>query len=145
MKAWWLVLGMLLAGCSESWGPDQAGQEVSSADLEGRWLLINYWAEWCAPCRVEIPELNALAQSRSDLVVLGVNFDALQGEALGEAAKALDIRFRVLARDPAERLGIDRPPVLPSSYLVDPQGVVRATLVGEQTAASIEQRLATLR
>src|SRR3546814_7187463 len=56
----------------------------SAERLEGQWLVINYWAEWCAPCRTEIPELNALdkqlkSQSAS---VLGVNFDGLRGSEL---------------------------------------------------------------
>lgn len=146
MKAWLLGLGMLsLVGCSEDWGPDQFGREVAADELEGRWLLINYWAEWCAPCRTEIPQLNELDGARDDLVVLGVHYDGLQGQALSRSADALGIRFRVLAQNPGERLGISRPAVLPSSYLVDPRGVVQAELVGEQTRQAIEQRLDELR
>lgn len=142
----WLVLVVLLAGCGDrDWGPDQEGRTVDAQRLAGRWLLVNYWAEWCGPCRTEIPELNDLAATQPELVVLGVNFDGLQGEELRRAAAALGIRFTVLAQDPAERLGVAVPAVLPSSLLIDPEGVVRAELVGEQTARGILERLAQLR
>src|SRR5690554_1349257 len=88
------LLGSLaLVGCSEDWGLDQHGKEVTASELGEKWLLINYWAEWCAPCRTEIPELNALAASSDKLVVLGVNFDGLKGQELAEAADLLGIRF----------------------------------------------------
>lgn len=135
---------LLLAGCAEDWGPDQHGAEVLAQQLDGQWLLINYWAEWCGPCRVEIPELNALDEAHDDITVLGVNFDGLQGEELAAASKDLDVRFRVLSIDPAERLDLPRSAVLPVTYIVDASGKVREQLVGEQTAEGLLERLARL-
>lgn len=141
-----LCLG-LLGGCGgEDWGPDQHGRTVADEALRGRWLVINYWAEWCAPCRKEVPELNRLsgelpaAQAR----VLGVNFDALQGEELATAVRALGIDYTNLERDPAARLGLEASAVLPVTWLVDPQGQVRERLTGEQDAAGLRARLAAL-
>lgn len=136
--------GLLLAGCAEDWGVDQHGQKVTAEQLDGQWLVINYWAEWCGPCRTEIPQLNRLeAQVRADGVrVLGVNFDGLQGERLSQVATTFDIRFTVLAQDPASRLQLPRNDVLPVTYIVDADGKVRERLVGEQTAAGLQARLA---
>ncbi|WP_312957188.1 TlpA family protein disulfide reductase [Stutzerimonas nitrititolerans] len=148
MSRFMRVVGLLgcvaLAGCGEEWGVDQHGQPVTAAQLEGQWLVINYWAEWCGPCRTEIPELNAMAASPDGPVVLGVNFDGLQGEELAQASQALGIEFRVLAEDPAERLQLSRSAVLPVTYLVDGEGKVRQQLVGEQTAEGLEAQLAQL-
>lgn len=139
-----LLAGLILTGCSEDWGPDQHGAAVTTQQLSDQWLLINYWAEWCGPCRTEIPELNALNESRDDITVLGVNFDGLQGEELSEAAKALSIDFRVLSVDPAERLDLPRSAVLPVTYIVDADGNVRDSLIGEQTAEGLLARLEKL-
>jgi len=141
-----LCAGLLLAGCAEDYGVDQHGRKVAAEQVEGQWLVINYWAEWCGPCRTEIPELNALAEQLKGqhTQVLGVNFDALQGEALGKAADAMGIRFTVLAQDPAERYQLPRSEALPVTYLVDPKGTVRERLMGEQTAAGLGKRLAEL-
>lgn len=139
-----LLATVMFAGCAEDWGPDQHGADVTAQQLNDQWLLINYWAEWCGPCRTEIPELNALDKSRDDLTVLGVNFDGLQGKELSEAANALNIDFRVLSVDPAERLELPRSEVLPVTYIVDADGKVRDSLVGEQTAEGLLARLEKL-
>lgn len=138
-----VVAGLLLAGCADDWGVDQHGRKVTAGQLEGQWLVINYWAEWCKPCRTEIPELNRLEQELRDkgAQVIGVNFDALQGEALARAAEAFDIRFTVLAQDPAERLELPRNDVLPVTYIIGADGRLRERLVGEQTAAGLRARL----
>lgn len=138
-----VVAGLLLAGCADDWGVDQHGRKVTAGQLEGQWLVINYWAEWCKPCRTEIPELNRLEQELRDkgAQVLGVNFDALQGDALTRAAEAFDIRFTVLAQDPAERLELPRNDVLPVTYIIGADGRLRERLVGEQTAAGLRTRL----
>ncbi|MBB2497296.1 TlpA family protein disulfide reductase [Aquipseudomonas ullengensis] len=141
-----LIAGLFLAGCADDWGVDQHARKVPAAQLEGQWLVINYWAEWCGPCRTEIPELNRLddqLQGRHARV-LGVNFDALQGDDLNEAASALGIRFTVLAQDPAQRLELPRSDVLPTTYIIDDQGKLRERLVGEQTAAGLQAKLAKL-
>ncbi|MHB0764415.1 TlpA family protein disulfide reductase [Stutzerimonas sp. NM35] len=140
-----LLACLALAGCSEDWGLDQHGAQVTAQQLDGQWLVINYWAEWCGPCRTEIPELNALDDAHGDITVLGVNFDGLQGEELAAAATDLGIDFRVLSLDPAERLDLPRSAVLPVTYLVDSAGKVRQRLVGEQTAEGLQAQLQELR
>ena len=141
-----IVAALLLAGCAEDVGVDQHGQKVAVERLEGQWLVIKYWAEWCAPCRSEIPELNALAEQMGgqSVTVLGVNFDGLQGAELSKAAQALAIEFTVLAQDPAARFGLPRAEVLPVTFIIDGQGQMRERLLGEQTAAGIRARLTTL-
>lgn len=142
-----MCAGLLLAGCAEDFGLDQYGRKVTADSLDGQWLVINYWAEWCAPCRTEIPELNALAtqlEGRSARV-LGVNFDGLRGEDLQRVSEAFGIRFTVLAEDPAPRFELPRNDVLPVTYIIDAEGRLRERLVGEQTAAGLQAHLQRLR
>jgi thiol-disulfide isomerase/thioredoxin len=138
---------LCLAGCGQGLGPDQQGKEVTADSLKGQWLIINYWAEWCGPCRREIPALNTLAArlGSEGVQVLGVNFDQLHGERLATAAQAMGIAYRVLAEDPADTLHLPAAEGLPVTFVLDPTRQVRATLLGEQTAASLTQTLATLR
>ena len=58
-------MALILAACTEDVGVDQHGRKVAAERLDGQWLVINYWAEWCGPCRTEIPELNALARQHA--------------------------------------------------------------------------------
>jgi len=147
MAAVGICTGLLLTGCAEDFGLDQHGQKVTAGSVDGQWLVINYWAEWCAPCRTEIPELNQLARQLEGqgARVLGVNFDGVQGEELRRVAEAFGITFTVLAEDPAPRYQLPRNDVLPVTYIVDAQGTLRERLLGEQTAAGLAAQLQQLR
>lgn len=141
-----ILFSLLLTGCSQDYGVDQYGRKVTAEQLEGQWLVINYWAQWCGPCRAEVAELNKLAQQRdiAPVTVLGVNFDQLQGAELSQASSALGINYRVLVQDPAQRWQLPRSEVLPVTYIIDGQGQLRERLLGEQTAAGLTERLAQL-
>jgi len=142
-----LLTAILLAGCNDDYGLDQHGQKVGAAALDKQWLVINYWAQWCGPCRTEIPEMNKLSEQlkgQGDHVI-GVNFDNLKGDNLKQASEALGIRFTVLADDPAPRFDLPASEALPVTYIIDPQGKVREQLAGEQTAAGVAARLAELK
>ncbi len=130
-----LLLAVVLAACSP---PGAAPGTLQLDRLQGRWVVINYWATWCKPCIREIPELNALAARYPDTVtVLGVNYDGVQGDQLRQQVDELGISFEVLAEDPAGRLGVPRPQVLPTTLVLDPQGRLVDTLVGPQTLDSL--------
>ena len=117
-------------------GLQSCTQPVDELPGSGRWRVINYWAIWCAPCREEIPELNAL-DDNTELVAFAVNYDGQIGEALKSQAAEMGITFTLLEQDPGTALGIERPRVLPTTLLVNPQGAVTDTLVGPQTQASL--------
>jgi thiol-disulfide isomerase/thioredoxin len=137
---------LMLGGCGNDYGIDQSGQKVAAERLDGKWLVLNYWAEWCGPCRTEIPELNALADQLKDkkIGVFGVNFDNVQGEELKSASEKLGIKFTVLAQDPSEIFELPRSEALPVTYIVDNKGKVREQLMGEQTAAGVMAKLEAL-
>ena len=111
---------------------------------EGKVLLVNYWAEWCKPCREEIPELNHFAGEAGDVQVVGVNYDQLPPETIVVQAQKLGIEFPLLLEDPAARWGQARPSVLPSTFIIGTDGRWRATLVGPQTLEDLRAAVAVL-
>lgn len=115
------------------------GPDLLPSDLDGQWLVINYWATWCGPCITEIPELNEIhRKSTYPITVLGVDFDAPAEDAAKRASiLKMKIEFPVLASDPAPRFGYAMPEVLPTTVIIDPAGGVSKVLVGPQTEASI--------
>jgi thiol-disulfide isomerase/thioredoxin len=144
------VLSILLAclslvGCSSEPSFRVAdGSSIRFSDLHGEWVVLNYWAEWCAPCREEIPELNELRQQGSqrgvEIRVLGVNYDGLEGADLNAVMQRMEIQFPVLVDDPRENFRIGRAEVLPMTVVIDPKGTVQAVLAGPQTAESLLAR-----
>ena len=137
---------LLLGGCGNDYGIDQSGQKVAAERLDKQWLVLNYWAEWCSPCRTEIPQLNVLAEQLQGkkIGVFGVNFDNVQGEELKGASEKLGIKFTVLAQDPADLFELPRSEALPVTYIIDNKGKVREQLMGEQTAAGVMAKLEAL-
>ncbi len=117
----------LLTGCQEP---------PAAMPGKGSWRLINYWAIWCAPCREEIPQLN-LVNQWPQVQVLGVNYDNKPAVIRAQEREALGITFTGLEYDPTQTLGLNRPQVLPTTVLLDPDGRVIEVLVGPQTTASL--------
>lgn len=109
-------------------------------DFNDQWLLINYWAEWCKPCIKEIPELNALAQSKK-INVIGINFDVMDAEKEAQIIKQLHIQYPVAKGDFHLHYHYDMPVSLPTSILINPEGKVVSVLLGPQSQASIENML----
>lgn len=127
-----------LTGCSR---PDYHTADGSSgrfAEARGKWLLINYWAEWCKPCIEEMPALNRFQQQHRDRVLLlTVNYDGAQGESLRHQIAKLGVTLPVLLEDPAPLLGFPHPDTLPTTLVFDPAGSLRQTLQGAQTTATL--------
>ena len=136
-----LVAMVLLAGCEreESQIYFADGTSTQASHWDDRWIVINYWAEWCGPCRHEIPEFNQLHAERktNGLVVLGVNYDGLQGEKLAAVIERMDVRFPTLVVDPQVEYGFERAMTLPMTVLINPDREVHDILFGPQTVTSI--------
>ena len=111
-----------------------------------KWKIINYWSEWCAPCRFEIPMLNELRKdlSSSNVIVLGVNFDDDPRQATLEIAETMGIEFPVLTLEEVARLKLRAPDVLPTTYILSPTNKVVAKLVGQQTHQDLVGQLVDL-
>ncbi len=92
-----VLAGLLLSGCdSTNKLPLASGK---SLDLQAeQTLVINYWADWCKPCRHEIPELNQLDKEEG-ITVIGIDFDKHQGQQLDDLIQDMNIDFAVLAGD----------------------------------------------
>ena len=107
---------------------------LKPSDYRDRWLLINYWALWCKPCRIEISELNALALLAPERVaVVGVDYDGHTGAELGDAIATMGITVPTVIQDPSPAFGFQRPVVLPTTYLFNPEGRLVGQLQGPQS------------
>lgn len=132
------LLLSLLAGCSRPDYETLAHGDGRFSDLQGRHVLINYWAAWCKPCITELPELNEFAADQAErAVVFAVNYDGVERAALERQVAELDIRIPVLLADPHALLGYERPQALPSTFVIGPDGTLQQVLLGPQTKASL--------
>ncbi|MCA9829475.1 MAG: TlpA disulfide reductase family protein [Dehalococcoidia bacterium] len=117
------------------------GEPVQLTQFRGKYVLVNFWASWCGPCRGETPELVALSQRTEGqgLVVIGVNQQEGHNTA-ASFANEFAVTYPVLL-DPdgevsvAYRVGSG----LPITMLIDPTGVVRHVYIGQLDAADLAQ------
>jgi peroxiredoxin len=112
--------------------PDLAGATVRLEDLRGRWVLVNFWAAWCAPCRKEMPSMERAWRilRPEGLELLAVH----AGPSAAAARKFLEqvpVGFTVVMDEALAVSGWDIPG-LPVTYLVDPQGRLAAVAVGDR-------------
>lgn len=110
------------------------GDEVSIRDFEGRVVVLNFWASWCGPCRVEQPELNeAFASLPPDEVAfLGVNIEDAEPNALAHE-REFDIPYPSLfdpANDYASRFEGIGARTIPTTIFLDDRGRVAARVFG---------------
>jgi len=91
-------------------------QPLSAADNDS-WRIVNYWSEWCAPCRVEIPMFNRLRLrlAKSNVIIVGVNFDEDPRDLTLEIANHMGIEFQTLSQQDLDLLGLKPPNVLPTT------------------------------
>jgi len=123
---------------------DVEGRPATLAQRPGRVTVVNFWARWCGPCKVEIPELVRL-HARGGVDVVGIALEAYPAK-VKDFARAYDMDYTVLlARDG----GIDlmralgnTPAGLPFTLVLDRRGAVAAMRLGAMTPAQLDAAIA---
>ncbi|WP_268011717.1 TlpA family protein disulfide reductase [Aeromonas veronii] len=134
----WLIVAGLLGACTPA--PeftDAMGQRVALDHFAGKPLLVNYFAPWCAPCLREMPHLNALA-TEGEIAVVAINYDPTTPAELDKLAAQYHIKVPLLIANEDARLPFPHPSGLPTSYLLDSEGKLKQTLVGELGQSQID-------
>ena len=124
--------------------PDAIGQEHRLSDHRGKWVVINFWATWCGPCMVEIPELMRFHERHKDddAIVIGVNFEQIEIPDLVKFIDEMGINYLVVRAGDTPILPFEPLKGLPSTFFVDPQGDYVASHVGPVTGEAIDDFLA---
>lgn len=149
-----LLVGCFVSGCSsqsrvppsaEALKPDQErkaapdfklkdadGKEVRLADYRGKVVLLDFWATWCGPCRIEIPWFAELEKKNKDkgFAVIGVSMDDEGWKVVKPFLSELKVNYRVLlGNDEAahDYGGLD---ALPTTFLIDRDGKIASVHVG---------------
>ena len=130
---------LFLFACSK---PDYElfeGPKGNKSDFLGKWLVVNYWADWCPPCIKEMPELESFYnKNENKVLVLAYNFDRLEGSDLKEQILRFKVNVPSILNDPGLLFGWNTPPSLPATYIINPEGTLVETLIGPQTKDSLE-------
>lgn len=120
-----------------------AGKPVKLSDYKGKWVIVNYWATWCPPCRMEIPELEMFYEkNKANAVVLGVNYETGDVKHVQKFVTQQMVSYPIVR----EKRGADgRNTVfgplkgLPTTYMVTPKGEVVAARTGMVNEKMLEE------
>jgi thiol-disulfide isomerase/thioredoxin len=110
---------------------DRADQTQSLEALRGRWVVLNFWATWCAPCREEMPSLDRLQQAMPQVTVLGVATGPNPVPAMDRFLEEAGVATMTIWRDPQSAVAREMAVLgLPVTVIVSPEGVEVARLIG---------------
>ena len=117
------------------------GRTVTSAQLRGKVVLVNFWATWCPPCRIEMPGFEAVYQrKRSEgFVVLGISTDASGPDRVRAFLREREITYPVAMASASVVQDFGGASVLPTSFLIDRQGRIRNRVRGAFASFALEQ------
>jgi len=110
----------------------RTGRPASLADYHGRPILINIWATWCAPCRVEMPALERLAKkfAGTDFRVVAVSVDQDDSTVVNAFTRELGLTFDVLHNQAGDIRQRYQTTGVPESFVIDRDGVIVKKVIG---------------
>jgi thiol-disulfide isomerase/thioredoxin len=126
---------------------DMNGVDVKLATFKGKVVLLNFWATWCGPCKVEIPDLVALQdQYRDNLVVLGVLVQDDMNDAIPSFASQYRINYPLLDGNNREDVESAYGPFwgIPSSVIIDREGKIAQKHSGIRSREQFEREIVAL-
>ncbi|MEP6635029.1 MAG: TlpA disulfide reductase family protein [Luteimonas sp.] len=120
------------------------GAQYDLAQHRGKWVVVNFWATWCTPCRKEMPELSALDAMRENIDVIGLAYEEIEPAEMKTFLQQHPVVYPIAVVD------VSNPPAdfatprgLPMTYLIAPDGKVAKQFLGPVTAREIEAAIAS--
>jgi thiol-disulfide isomerase/thioredoxin len=116
---------------------DFEGNPVKLSDLRGKPVLLNFWATWCPPCRVEMPALQSFHQDYGDQIqILGINWND-ESEKARDLLAQFDISFQNIIDIDGKAFVTYRLTAVPTSFWIDEDGVIRGVWNGAMTEETL--------
>ena len=136
-----LISVIVLTGCQKFDIDVYNGPDTSLENLKGKWVVINYWADWCPPCLKEMPELVNFANANPDINVYAFNYDELEISELKPQLKKFSVDIPSIISHPRDIWGIKTPQTIPATYFINTDGELVLSLFKPQTEETLTNQL----
>jgi peroxiredoxin len=125
---------------------DADGRLVHLSDYRGKVVLLDFWATWCGPCKIEIPWFEDFQRKSQDkgFVVLGVAMDDDGWQAVKPFLKSMKVNYRVVIGNDETAQQYGGVDALPTTFLIDRQGKIAAVHVGLSNRKDFENEIEQL-
>jgi cytochrome c biogenesis protein CcmG/thiol:disulfide interchange protein DsbE len=125
---------------------DADGRNVSLSDYKGKVVLLNFWATWCGPCKIEIPWFIEFEQKYKDrgFAVLGVSMDEEGWEAVRPYLQKTRINYRVVIGTDTVAQSYGGVESLPTTFVIDKDGRINSTHIGLVSKSDYENEIVQL-
>lgn len=142
LAAFLLVFLPVSIALADGWSlKDKDGVHYTLSGLQGRWVLVNFWAPWCEPCLQEMPDLVALQQQHKDMQVLGIAVMYQSRQKVTDVVNKLSISYPVVFGNEDTAADFGGLVGLPTSFLYSPSGKLVGHHQGILTKKEIEQAM----
>lgn len=122
-----------------------SGQTLHLQDLRGKVVLLNFWATWCGPCRMEIPEFEQLQkQYMGKLQIVGLSVDEDEAAHVQKVADTLHINYPVAMASADVQRSFGGMPAIPVTFLIDQKGQIEQRHVGANAYAVFNNEVRAL-
>lgn len=120
---------------------------IDLAKYKGKVVIVDFWASWCEPCKIELPYLDKLAKKDKDVVIIGVNLDEKKADALAflkDHKVSLPLAYDGEKKTLVEKAEIE---VMPTSFIIGKDGKIaeRHEAFRDGDGAKIEKEIAELK
>ena len=120
-------------------------RSIQLADFRGQWVIVNFWASWCTPCLLELPELQAFYEVNStSTAVISVNLDDITASEIRPFVTQLGVTFPI-ALSGGQSVPDFEVKGLPTTFFISPTGQLVDAHLGAVNAALLTKRLITLK
>ena len=137
----------------EEWGnapdftiTDLEGNSLTLSDFKGKVIILNFWATWCPPCRMEIPDFIELYENYKDegLLIIGISLDGGDSRKVKQFSEKLKINYPIGLGDVNVTRDYGGIRAIPTTFIIDREGNIREKYVGYQRKAIFEEAVKKL-
>lgn len=126
------------------------GETVTLSELKGKKVVLNFWATWCPPCKVEMPHFQSYYENYSEqdnvvLLAANVTYSELGAENVQDFVNSFDLTFPILVMEKEDVINSYQVLTLPTTYFIDTKGRIQRQYTGPLDEKALREYVQSLK
>jgi len=121
--------------------PQLNGKSLTLSDFKGKVIILNFWATWCPPCRMEIPDFVELFEKYKDegLVIIGVSLDGGDSRSVKQFSEKYKINYPIVLGNAKVTKDYGGVRAIPATFVINRKGNIKEKYIGYQPRSTFEE------